>query len=189
MPQNRHFTPGPADALFQSACILSASPSRPCWTSPEASYHGGKCTGIAGKPGTFHESGDGRCGERRLWSRCPGKPRGEVHQNRGKSRHFPRGKKRLVRREKAVESVSRQARGESAPKSWEFPALSPGKETAGAVREVCGAGSPASQGWKCTEIAGIPGTFPGVEKTTMACGSLVAGGVCGGGGFGKSCYI
>ena len=79
-------------------------------------------------------------------------PRGEVHQNRGNSRHFPREWRRKVRREKAVEQVARQARGESVPKSWEIPALSGG-------------------------------------KTTMACGSLVAGGVCGGGGFGKSCYI
>ena len=79
-------------------------------------------------------------------------PRGEVHQNRGKSRHFLRGRRRQVRREGSVEQVAQQARGESAPESWKFPALSGG-------------------------------------KTTMACGSLVAGGVCGGGGFGKSCYI
>ena len=150
-------------------------------------------------------------------------PRGEVHRFRGKTRHFPREWRRKVRREKAVELVSRQARGESAPKSWEFPTLSPGKETAGATRGGCGVGVPVSHGGKCTKIAGNHGTFPegwkrqvrregSVEqvarqargesapesqenpalsggKTTMACGSLVAGGVCGGGGFGKSCYI
>ena len=53
-------------------------------------------------------------------------PRGEVHQNRGNSRHFPRG-----------------------------------VETTSAARGVCGAGSPASQGGKCTVFAGIPGTFRG----------------------------
>ena len=42
------FHPGPADALFQNACILSTSPSTPCWTSPEVSCHGEKCTRIAG---------------------------------------------------------------------------------------------------------------------------------------------
>ena len=160
-PQNRHFTPGPAYALFKNACILGTSQSMPCWTSPEASCHGGKCTKIAGNRGTFPgrrkrqvrreglvvpvprqaigesapESreiaalsprvetagaargacgagaqtsyggkctriagnrgtfpggGDGRCGERGLWCRCPDKLRGKVHQNSGESRHFPR---------------------------------------------------------------------------------------------------
>ena len=51
---------------------------------------GGKCTRIAEIPGTFPGGGDGRCGERGLWSRCPSKPRGKVHQNRRNSRHFPR---------------------------------------------------------------------------------------------------
>ena len=42
MPQNRHFTPSPADALFQNACILSTSTSLPCWTSPEVSCRAGE---------------------------------------------------------------------------------------------------------------------------------------------------
>ena len=53
------------------------------------------------------------------------KPRGKVHQNRGKSRHFPRRWRRQVRREGPVEPVPQQATGESAPKSQKFPALSP----------------------------------------------------------------
>ena len=161
MPQNRHFTPSPADALFQSTCILDTSPSTPCWTSQDVSSHGGKCTGIAGNPGTFPGGGDGRCGERGLWSRCPSKPRGKVHQNRRNSRHFPGRWKRQVRRERPVEPVPQQAAGESAPKSQKFPALSPEVETAGAAREACGAGAPASHGGKCIKIAEIPGTFPG----------------------------
>ena len=88
-------------------------------------------------------------------------PRGKVHQNRGKSRHFPGGKRRQVPREMAVEPVPQQATGESAPKSWKFAALSPGVETAGAARDGCRAGAPASHGGKCTKIAEIPGTFPG----------------------------
>jgi hypothetical protein len=51
--------------------------------------------------------------------------RGKVYRNRGKSRHFPEGWKRQVRREGSVEQVARQARGESAPKSRKIPALSP----------------------------------------------------------------
>ena len=87
--------------------------------------------------------------------------RGKVHRNRGKSRHFPRRWRRQVRRERPVEPVPQQATGESAPKSQEIPALSPEVETAGAAREACGAGAPASHGGKCTKIAGNPGTFPG----------------------------
>ena len=90
---------------------------------------GGKCTKIAEIPGTFPGGGDGRCGERGLWSRCPSKPRGKVHQNRGKSRHFPRRWRRQVRRERPVEPVPQQAAGESAPKSQKFPALSPEGDT------------------------------------------------------------
>ena len=52
--------------------------------------------------------------------------RGKVYRNRRKTRHFPREWRRKVRREKAVESVSRQARGESAPFLREIAALSPG---------------------------------------------------------------
>ena len=89
------------------------------------------------------------------------KPRGKVHQNRRKSRHFPRRWRRQVRRERPVEPVPQQAAGESAPKSQKFPALSREMETAGAAREACGAGAPASHGGKCTGIAGNPGTFPG----------------------------
>ena len=88
-------------------------------------------------------------------------PRGKVHQNRGNSRHFPGGWRRQVPREMAVEPVPQQATGESAPKSWKFAALSPGVETAGAARDGCRAGAPASHGGKCTKIAEIPGTFPG----------------------------
>ena len=112
----------------------------------------------------FHRhsaGGNNKCGERRLWSRCPGKPGVKVHQNRGNSRHFPRGKKRLVRREVAVEPVARHAVEESAPESREIPALSPRVETEGAARGVCGAGSPACRGGKCTKIAENRGTFPG----------------------------
>ena len=54
-------------------------------------------------------------------------PRGKVHQNRGKSRHFPRGWRRQVRREGLVVPVPRQAIGESAPESREIAALSPGE--------------------------------------------------------------
>ena len=141
--------------------MLGTSPSMPCWTSQDVSCYGEKCTGIVGNPGTFPGGGDGRCGERGLWSRCPSKPRGKVHQNRRKSRHFPRRWRRQVRRERPVEPVPQQATGESAPKSQEIPALSPEVETAGAAREACGAGAPASHGGKCTKIAGNPGTFPG----------------------------
>ena len=88
-------------------------------------------------------------------------PRGKVHQNRGNPRHFPRGKRRQVPREMAVEPVPQQATGESAPKSREIAALSRGEEAAGAARCGCRAGAPASHGGKCTKIAGIPGTFPG----------------------------
>ena len=88
-------------------------------------------------------------------------PRGKVHQNRGNSRHFPRGWRRQVPREMAVEPVPQQATGESAPKSWKFAALSPGVETAGAARDGCRAGAPASHGGKCTKIVEIRGTFPG----------------------------
>ena len=89
------------------------------------------------------------------------KPRGKVHQNRGNPRHFPGGKRRQVPREMAVEPMPQQATGESAPKSWKFAALSPGVETAGAARDGCRAGAPASHGGKCTKIAGNRGTFPG----------------------------
>ena len=64
-------------------------------------------------------------------------------------------------REMAVEPMPQQATGESAPKSWKFAALSPGVETAGAARDGCRAGAPASHGGKCTKIAEIPGAFPG----------------------------
>ena len=40
----------------------------------------------------YSADGNGRCRERCLWSRCPDKLRGKVHQNRRKSRHFPRGR-------------------------------------------------------------------------------------------------
>ena len=63
-------------------------------------------------------------------------------------------------REMAVEPMPQQATGESAPKSWKFAALSPGVETAGAARDGCRAGAPASHGGKCTKIAGNRGTFP-----------------------------
>ena len=64
----------------------------PCWTSSEASCHGEKCTVFAEKPGTFPGGGNGVCGQRVLWSRCPGMLRGKVNWNRGKARHFPRKK-------------------------------------------------------------------------------------------------
>ena len=53
-------------------------------------------------------------------------PRGKVHQNRGNSRHFPRGWRRQVPREMAVEPVPQQATGESAPESRVWGALSTG---------------------------------------------------------------
>ena len=108
----------------------------------------------------YSADGNGRCRERCLWSRWPGKTRGKVHQNRGKSRHFPRGWRRQVRREGLVVPVPRQAIGESAPESQEIPALSPRVETAGAARGACGAGAQTSYGGKCTRIAGNRGTFP-----------------------------
>ena len=89
---------------------------------------------------------------------------GKVHQNSGESRHFPRGRRRQVRRERLVEPVPRQAIGESAPESREITALSPGVETEGAARVACGAGGPARHGGKCTRIAGNRGTFPGRRK-------------------------
>ena len=90
--------------------------------------------------------GNGECGERGLWSRYPCRPRGKVNRFRGNSRHFP-GRERLqVRPEGSVEPVPLSATGESEPFSQEFPALSPGVEMAGAAREACGAGAPASHG-------------------------------------------
>ena len=91
-------------------------------------------------------------------------PRGKVHQNRGNSRHFPRGWRRQVPREMAVEPVPQQATGESAPESWGIAALSPGVETAGAAREACGADTQTRHGGKYTRIAGNRGTFPGRRK-------------------------
>ena len=38
-------------------------------------------------------------------------PRGEVHRFRGKSRHFPRGRRRQVRREGSVEQVAQTSQG------------------------------------------------------------------------------
>ena len=103
--------------------------------------HGGKCTRIAGNRGTFPGGGDGRCRESSLWSRCPSKTWGKVHQNRGKSRHFPRGWRRKVRQGGLVVPVPRQAIGESAPESRGIAALSPRVETAGAARGACETGT------------------------------------------------
>ena len=53
----------------------------------------------------------------------------------------------------------------------------------GSVEQVArqARGESVPKSWEIPALSG--------GKTTMACGSLVAGGVCGGGGFGKSCYI
>ena len=75
-------------------------------------------------------------------------PRGKVNHFRGKTRHFPRGRKWRVRREGSVEPVPRPAVGESEPFSPENPALSPEVEMASAAREVCEAGAPAGRGGK-----------------------------------------
>ena len=88
------------------------------------------------------------------------KPRGKVHQNRGKSRHFPRRWRRQVRRERPVEPVPQQATGESAPESREIPALSPEVETAGAAREACGAGAQQATGESAPESREIPALSP-----------------------------
>jgi len=58
-----------------------------------------------------------------------------------------------------VEPVPQPAAGESEPFSQKNPALSPRVEMASAARGACGAGTPASRGGKCTEIAGNRGTF------------------------------
>ena len=68
-----------------------ASAAREACGAGTPAGHGGKCTIFAEKPGTFPEGGNAKCSERGLWSRCPGRPRGKVHQNRGNSRNFPGG--------------------------------------------------------------------------------------------------
>ena len=65
---------------------------------------------------------------------------GKVNRFRGKTRHFPRGWKWQVPRERPVEPVPLPAAGESEPFSPKNPALSPEVETADAAREACGAG-------------------------------------------------
>ena len=75
-------------------------------------------------------------------------PRGKVNRFRGKSRHFPRGRKWRVRREVPVEPIPLQAAGESEPFSQESPALSPRAEMAGVARGACRADTPASHGGK-----------------------------------------
>ena len=108
----------------------------------------GKCTILAGIPGTFPWSGNAKCGERGLWSRYPCRPRGKVNQNRRNSRHFPRRRKWRVRRERPVEPMPLLAKGESEPFSQENPALSQEGETASAAREACGAGALVGRGGK-----------------------------------------
>ena len=88
-------------------------------------------------------------------------PQGKVNRFRRKTRHFPRGWKCQVQRERPVEPVPHPATGESEPFSQEFPALSREVEMPSTAREACGAGTHASRGGKCTVFAGIPGTFPG----------------------------
>ena len=104
-------------------------------------------------PALSPRGGNGRCCERGLWSRCPGRPRGKVNRFRRKTRHFPLGWKWLgwkwqVRPERHVEPVPLPATGESEPFSRESPALSPEVEMASAAREACGAGAPAGHGGK-----------------------------------------
>ena len=70
--------------------------------------------------------------------------RGKVNRFRRNSRHFPRGWKWRVRRERPVEPVPLSAAGESEPFSREIPALSPGAEMTGAARGACGADTPSS---------------------------------------------
>ena len=76
-------------------------------------------------PALSPRGGNGKCSQRCLWSLYLGRPRGKVNQNRGKSRHFPRGWKWQMRRERPVEPVPRPATGESEPFSRKNPALSP----------------------------------------------------------------
>ena len=76
------------------------------------------------------------------------KPRRKVNHFRGKTRHFPRGWKRQVPRERPVEAVPRPTAGESEPFSRKFPALSPGVKMASAAREACGASAPVGRGGK-----------------------------------------
>ena len=92
--------------------------------------------------------GNAKWRERGLWSRYPCWPRGKVNRFRRNSRHFPRRWKCQVRPERSVEPVPLSATGESEPFSRKNPALFPGVEMAGAAREACGAGAPASHGGK-----------------------------------------
>jgi len=108
--------------------------------------------------------GNAKCGERGLWSRYPYEPRGKVNRIRGKTRHFPRGWKWRVRRERPVEPVPLRAAGESEPYSRKSPALSPEVEMASAARGVCGAGAHASRGGKVNRFRRKVRHFPGRER-------------------------
>ena len=91
----------------------------PCWTSPEDS------TPEENEP-----------------------PQGKVNRFRRKTRHFPRGWKWQVLRERPVEPVPRPAAGESEPFSRKFPALSREVEMPSAAIGACGAGTPVGHGGK-----------------------------------------
>ena len=124
------------------------------------SPHGGKCIIFAEKPGTFPGGGNGKCGERGLWSQYPCRPRGKVNRFRRKTRHFPRGWKWQVLRERSVEPVPHPAAGESEPFSRKNPALSPGVEMPSAAREACGAGTHASHKGKVNHFREKVRHFP-----------------------------
>ena len=99
-------------------------------------------------PALSPRGGNGRCGERGLWSQCPCEPRGKVNRFRRKTRHFPGGREWRVPPERPVEPAPLPAAGESEPFSRKSPALSPRVETVSAAREACGAGTPAGCGGK-----------------------------------------
>ena len=73
---------------------------------------------------------------------------GESEPFSPKNPALSRGREWRVPPERPVEPVPRSAAGESEPFSPKNPALSPGEEMAGAAREACGTGVPASRGGK-----------------------------------------